>query len=201
MTEPVVRLVMQDNVVQDLFDDFESAVRDEGIRVERIERPPGVFAALELFIPPAAILQVGAGVFALAFAKAAGKGVWTLMEKAVTELAKRLLGPAGPQVELVGTTGKLPRVSRYSHRFGVAAELAGGVSLRLVFAPGEDPGPAVTRFFELLAALHGPDRDTVTIAGDGGSGRHGLFVRYNAKTDELVLINPMDPSPQCAEEE
>jgi len=35
-------------------------------------------------------------------------------------------------------------------------------------------------------------------AGDSGTGRHGLFVRYNAELDALVFINPMAGMPAAS---
>jgi len=110
-------------------------------------------------------------------------------------VSKRILGNGGPDIELLGSPGKLPAVPRYSHRIGVVANFEGGASVRLVFAPGEDPASALTRFFELLEQLHGPDAENVTVAGDSGTGRHGLFVRYNTELDALVFINPMAGTP------
>jgi hypothetical protein len=199
MTEPAVppilHLIVLDGLPPAPFDDLESDLGSSGVTVRRTVRPNEPFAALELFILPAAVVALAVNSYFKAFFEEAGKSHYKLLESAIKKLASRMLGSAGPDVELLGTPGKVPSVPRYSHRIGVVANFEGGASVRLVFALGEDPGPALTRFFELLEQLHGPDADSVTVAGDSGNGRHGLFVRYDAELDALVFINPMAGTP------
>ncbi|SFW29417.1 hypothetical protein [Luteibacter sp. UNCMF366Tsu5.1] len=192
---PTVHLVVLEGMPARPFDDLESELASSNIVFRRTVRSNTPYAALELFIPPAVIVALAVNSLFKAFFEEAGKAGYKALEGAIKKLSKRVLGDNGPDVELTGTPGKLPDVPRYSHRIGVIANFDGGTSIRLVFTPGEDPAPALTRFFELLNQLHGPDADNVTIAGDSGNGRHGLFVRYNADLDALVFINPLAGTP------
>lgn len=162
-----------------------------GLRVVALRAPSGPFAGLELFLPTAMMVCIGAAYFTGFFQKA-GEDHYDLVKQAAKSLYVRV---AGVRITAIGSPGKVSAAHKYSLAYSIIGELAPGLSFKLVLSTEiaqEDAARGVEAFLDLIRDVHAGTIDEAHLRPllahkpVGGA----VLVTFDSASRQIVAVDP-----------
>lgn len=183
-------------VPSDSFEEFRAAIASREVQVQvRAIDPLGPMAGIEWLMPTFVIGFVGSAYFG-GFFQEMGKDHYLLVKEQFKKLYLRVAGPETPNVELVGTKGKIKAAQPYSLYFSLVGEGPNGLNLKLLLKKSitvAEYERSVDCFLDLLRDVNlGTLSDAARKRFEAviPIGRT-LLVVYDDDLDQVVPIDPL----------
>ena len=198
MEKPDIGVVFEESISRDIFDNFESNVKTDGLNLIVESREPlGPMACMEWIIMPAVAAYIGKSYFD-GFLKEMGKDHYQSITDNLSNLGNKVM--ATPRIEptLFGSKGKISTNNPFSLAFSIHAEAENGYMFKLLVPKsisGADCGIIVNKFMEFLSDYHIGLQTLESIGCELNGARppsNMIFVHYNIDKDCIEWLDEKD---------
>jgi len=154
---PQIAIFHVNTIPSESFEEFRSATERPEVVVQVVAvEPPGPMAGIEWLMPAFVTAFVASAYFG-GFFQEMGKDHYLLLKEQLKKLYPKVAGPEAPNLQLVGTKGKVSETQPYSLYFSVVGEGPKGVRVKLLLkkqiAPAEFER-SVDLFLDLLRDMN-----------------------------------------------
>ena len=185
-------LLHDESIPEDMWDQFCRDIETEQLDLVRRPMPSrGPQAGVEAWLFPAILIFIAKRYFD-GFLQEAGRKHYEVLEKALSQMWKRLFGRSdGFRVVVFRSDGEVK--TEFSPLFAIYGQVRKGLLLKLVFREGcseEEYGMAIQMFLQLLDSHHrGEVRPDAEIALDREQGAWGqVVVAVDRETETLRVV-------------
>lgn len=192
---PQIAILHVNTIPSAEFEEFRRVTSVPGVDVQIVElEPPGPMAGVEWLMPTLVIGFVASSYFG-GFFQEAGKDHYLLVKEQFKKLYAKVAGPDAPEIELIGSAGKVKPVQAYSLYFSLVGTGPNGVSVKLLLKKPlsqTEYDQSVEAFLDFLRDLNAESSDPETtkrFQSVTPMGRTLLMV-FDETTKEVVPINP-----------
>ncbi len=191
-----IGILHEDRIPREYFEEFEAAIRVEGLELDFESYPSGsAYASLEWLVPSAIVAFLAKPYFE-AFLSEMGKDHYALLKKALVGLYSRVAGPDAPEVKGVGTTGKVRESQPYSLLFSVVAEATANIRFKLLVprpVTQDEYELLVSEFLQFMDRIHSGTLDERTRDAFQNTTKFGTTVLVQFDPVEKLIV-PVDPT-------
>lgn len=193
--QPHIAIFHVNTVPSATFSEFRSSLMREQLIVEVAEREPdGPFAGVEWLMPTFVIGFIASAYFG-GFLQEMGKDHYISLKEQFRRLYKPLAGPDAPEVELIGTKGKIKSEQPFSLYFSLVGEGPDGLRFKLLLrrpTSEEEYSASVDAFLDFLRDINhcglSPEfRQLLETAKPVGK---TMLVVRSSNTGRVVPVNP-----------
>lgn len=198
MIKPDIGIIFDERVPDELFKEFETSIKANGLNLMVEPREPtGPMACAEWFMFPLIFAFIGKSYFD-GFLKEMGKDHYQLLKGQLSALTKRVMHTPKIEPVLISSDGKTSSKNPFSLAFSIHAEAENGYTFKLMVpksATGNDYSLMVNRFMEFLSDYHLGLQTLQSIGCAWETARppsNMVFVHYNAEMDRIEWLNEQD---------
>jgi len=196
--KPDIGLVFEEDLPDDIFREFESSVKSNGLNLlVDSKEPMGAMMCGEWYIIPVVAAFIGKSYFD-GFLKEMGKDHYQSFKESLSTLLNKVMNKPRIEPVLIGTEGKINQNNPFSLAFAVHAETDDGFTFKLLLPKSSincSYDVITNKFLEFIENYHLGITDLTSI---GFVNPHpfppkGLvFVHFNIGTNSIEWLNESD---------
>ncbi|MCJ8321941.1 MAG: hypothetical protein MJK12_20070 [Colwellia sp.] len=198
MQKPDIGLIFEESLPDDIFREFESSVKSDGLNLlVQSKEPMGAMMCAEWFILPVVMAYIGKSYFD-GFLKEMGKDHYASLKESLSGLTAKVMSEPRIEPVLFGSKGKLSGNNPFSLACAVHAEAENGYTFKLLLPKHNndcDYKLVISKFMDFLADYHLglQTLDSIGCIWDAGvPPSNMIFVHYNTNANKIEWLNFKD---------